>query len=72
MPKRNKMDKITNKIRKEYLENFGTECPFCESDNISSVEWDYGTGEVWAKVRCYDCKEVWTDVYKLTGIEEYK
>jgi transcription elongation factor Elf1 len=65
------MDKITDKTRKEYLENFGTECPFCGSEDISTFDWDFGIGEVWSRVRCYECKEVWIDVYKLTGVEQY-
>lgn len=64
------MSEITSKMKEEYLEDFGNRCPHCGTDDISSVDWDYGTGEVWARVHCYQCGEDWTDVYKLVGIEE--
>lgn len=66
------MKKITDEMRKEYIENFGTDCPFCHSEDISTIEWDYGIGEVWSSVRCGECKEIWIDVYRLTGVEQYE
>lgn len=66
------MKNLTDEMRKEYLENFGTRCPFCDSENIESFDWDYGTGEVWSRVRCNDCKEKWVDVYRLIRVERYE
>ncbi len=65
------MKKLTDEIRKEYLENFGTRCPFCDTESIRGGEWDFGIGEFWQRCYCDDCGERWTDVYRLTGVEQY-
>lgn len=66
------MNTLSPEQRKEYLENFGVECPSCGSDDITTTDWDYGIGEVWSNVRCRQCGEKWTDIYKLTGVEQYE
>ncbi len=61
---------LTPELKKDYLDNFGTRCPYCDSEDIGAGSWDFGTGEFWQEVKCHTCKEWWTDVYTLTGIEE--
>lgn len=65
------MKNLTDEMRKEYLENFGTRCPFCGSEDITAGDWDFGIGENWSRVYCNACGERWTDVYRLTGVEQY-
>ena len=52
--------------QKKYLENGGSKCPACRSDNIScddAIEAD--GGDAWASIRCDDCNASWTEYYTL-------
>lgn len=61
---------------KEYVANHGDCCPFCESDNIDIVtlkeEIEYPIRDCYTKtlcmvlkLRCFDCKKKWLEVYVL-------
>lgn len=58
------MPRMTNQ---EYVNNKGTNCPFCGSENITvdNAETDGNT----ASQTCYcsDCNSDWEDIYKLQG-----
>jgi hypothetical protein len=62
--------KITPKVAKEYVEGYGSECPFCDSEDIVGGETNYGAGEIWQDVLCNSCEKEWVDIYTLTGVEE--
>ncbi len=64
------MGKLTPEVIKEYIENFGSECPHCNSEDIEGGSWDFGSGEFWQNVVCHSCKKEWTDTYTLSGITE--
>lgn len=66
------MAKITDEMRKEYVDDFGVSCPFCHSEDIEAGSWDFGVGEFWQDVRCNSCRNMWVDIYRLTGVEEYE
>ena len=63
--------KLTKQMEKEYIKKGGIRCPYCRSEDIqtvSSIEADdYGATQ---RVDCRNCKEEWTDIYKLVGIIE--
>ena len=59
-----------SKSSKEYTDDRGTKCPYCDSDNISAGHFEPETFN--ADVACLDCKKVWTEIYKLVGYEELK
>lgn len=65
------MKKLTDEMRKKYLENFGTRCPFCDSDDIDGEDVQLGQGEIWENLWCNVCKEKWVDIYRLVGVEQY-
>ena len=64
------MAKLTEKQKKDYIESGGNKCPNCKSDNIEGGPFNTESSEAWQKVWCTDCHEEWTDVYKLTEVEE--
>lgn len=62
---------FTEKQEKEYLENGGTKCPKCGSENIEGASWDAdGSGITSQEVSCNECGAKWYDVYNLVGIQE--
>jgi transposase-like protein len=64
------MSKLTPEEVQDYVDNFGTYCPYCESENIDAGNWDIGTGQFWQIITCHSCNKKWTDVYTLTGLDE--
>lgn len=62
---------FTKKQEKTYLENGGTKCPKCGSENIEGASWNAdGGGTASQEVSCLDCDAEWFDVYNLVGIQE--
>lgn len=53
-----------------YLENCGTKCPCCGSDQIEGGHVEVDEGGAWQHITCRDCDSSWNDVYKLVGIVE--
>ena len=59
----------------EYVMRCGQVCPFCGSEDISTVapmEYDYDAA--WQEVQCAnpECEGTWRDLYKLTGYEDLR
>ena len=52
---------------KKYVDNNGTNCPVCGSDNIEGEEVEVLAGSARQDVYCLECDATWTDVYSLTG-----
>ena len=52
----------------QYVEQGGVNCPCCGSDQLDggSVEIDGAFAR--QEVRCLDCRQDWTDEYRLVGI----
>lgn len=61
---------LTDKQKKDYVDDLGIHCPYCDSDDIWGDDWDFGTGEFWQTIKCRECGKKWTDVYTLSAIEE--
>ena len=58
-------------MKREYLENAGTQCPYCKSQNIAvteCVEDGDTAGSIKQVVECHDCGREWTDYYMLSRI----
>ena len=55
-------------IKEKYIENGGTNCPHCGSDDIEAGERDFDGSQGWQNIIC-KCGKEWTDVYTLTGID---
>lgn len=51
----------------EYVALKGVRCPFCGSCGIEGDSFDFDGAEASQKIRCLDCDNTWTDVYKLVG-----
>ena len=50
----------------EYVANGGAYCPVCDSNYIEAVGPIEADGSVvWQSCYCNDCKQQWTDHYKL-------
>ncbi len=56
-------------VKRRYLKDHGTRCPFCKSENIEGGHVDIDGGAAWQRCGCNDCNASWEDSYKLTGIE---
>lgn len=68
------MSEITKGQKKAYLkgaERLGSQCPFCDSFDVSREVAELG--EMWIRVdvECEKCGENWTDIYKLVDVEGY-
>ena len=59
---------ITKEQESEYLENGGTKCPVCESDDIVGGEIDFSSDIIYREISCNNCKEEWVEKHKLYGI----
>jgi len=54
-----------------YLENGGTKCLYCESEDLEPGGRDYDEPYTLTQyVLCLTCGRSWYDVYTLTGIQE--
>lgn len=67
-----KRKRLSKDDKLAHVEGGGGICPYCESSNISSGNYDGGGGTncVTQWVCCLDCEREWTDIYTLTSIEE--
>jgi transposase-like protein len=65
------MEKLTEKMRKEYVEYDGYNCPYCGSEYIEGGEIDYEGNHHFQNIKCSSCKKEWTDIYTLTSIEPF-
>jgi hypothetical protein len=63
---------FTNEQIKEYLDNCGSACPYCGSDNISADYMECEGMSAWRRVDCLNpkCLRKWTEGYKMVDIEE--
>jgi hypothetical protein len=55
---------------KQYLEQHGCVCPFCNSWDIEGGSMNFEAGEIAQSVSCHKCNEMWTDVYKLAAVAD--
>lgn len=55
--------------RKAYLED-SSKCPFCQSYQIEGSSVEISNDRAYQTVSCNDCDKRWTDIYKLSDVEE--
>lgn len=51
----------------QYIDNEGTQCPYCNSHDIEGQEVNIDAGSAWQDVSCNACGQEWQDTYTLTG-----
>ncbi len=55
-----------------YVEEGGTHCPHCASQDITAGAMDMDVSIAWQDVKCCSCGATWTDEFKLTGLRQLK
>ena len=61
---------LTKKMRAAYLKS-PVRCPWCRSGEIESPSAPKAdSGEARQSVMCYKCGKRWTDIYRLSGVQE--
>ena len=60
---------MTKEQRETYIESGGTQCPMCESADITGGNVYVESLEAWQSVWCNECDAEWMDVYKLSHVE---
>lgn len=56
-------------FEKRYVESGGLECPVCHCQNVSAGALEPDGPTAFSNVVCRGCGSTWTDVYRLTGID---
>jgi len=51
----------------QHIDNGGTQCPYCNSQDITGEDIHIEAGAAWQEVSCNDCGQEWQDTYTLTG-----
>ncbi len=59
---------LTNK---EYVEEEGTVCPNCGDSSISGASVEITYNKAYQNILCHYCGAEWTDVYELTGFDNF-
>lgn len=54
----------------EYIRIGGAKCPYCDSEDMDSGQFQADQYRAWQDVKCCGCGREWTDEYGLTGITE--
>ena len=62
--------KLTRVMKKKYIANGGSKCPYCQSRNMSGAKLNTGSTNYWQLITCEECGKEWTDMYTLVDIEE--
>lgn len=60
---------LTNK---KYVEHEGTVCPNCGDSCISGGSVNIEYNSAYQDIMCHHCGAEWTDVYELTGYDNFK
>jgi len=55
------------KSQEEHVEQGGTQCPFCNSEQLEGLPIDVVNGRALQEIYCVDCQASWTDIYTLTS-----
>ena len=59
---------MNNDQRHKYLKSFGSQCPYCESYDITVTDFDPVDNFIYQNCRCEKCEKEWTDQYTLTDV----
>lgn len=59
------------KSLEEYLKE-PDNCPFCDSENITGDDTDFGGINAWRKIKCNSCLKEWREEFTITYIEALK
>jgi len=67
-----KNSELTIKQKKKYINKLGTQCPYCNSDNLNyHPDLSYcENGKILQTVICKDCDKQWQNLYQLKDIKE--
>jgi transposase-like protein len=62
---------MNQKQKALYLQNRGSKCPYCQSENVENsgnreFDEDWATNEI----ACLDCQKTWKDFYLLSDVIE--
>ena len=61
---------ITKEQNEKYIED-GNHCPQCDSEKITSEEFEFLTATtVFREVRCKECKAKWEENFAITDITD--
>lgn len=61
------MTTLTQETAEKYIDSDGSYCPFCDSDNITTIDRDMPT----MTVMCETCGKTWQEVYQLVGLDDF-
>jgi len=61
---------LTIMHKQKYINNVGTKCPYCGSENLHMGDVNTDGGSAWINTECHDCDKEWREIYTLTDIEE--
>ncbi len=56
----------------EYVKKQGVACPSCGSYHVEGGSFDYESHIIYQIVDCTDCGSSWTDVFKLSGYDNFQ
>ena len=63
-------------LTQEQIDNYtkvgGAICPSCHSNDIEGGNVDIDNWGAWQPVSCLSCGSTWTDIYKLTGVQNFE
>lgn len=66
------MKKISQGQAEIYIRSGGVTCPFCGDSNIDAGNIEPDAGVLTQAVECLECREEWSDVYRLVGVYDEK
>jgi len=62
---------LSEEAKADYIKHGGTQCPFCGSEIIEGHSVELDQGYAVQSITCTACGKDWTDVYKLSRIDEF-
>jgi transcription elongation factor Elf1 len=54
----------------QHIDNGATQCPHCNSFDITGDHFNVDAGSAWQDVSCNECGAEWQDTYTLTGFAD--
>ena len=54
---------------KEYIDNIGSECIYCKSDQIVGGDTDFDDVNAYRLVRCESCHMEWEEIFTMVGTQ---
>ena len=57
---------------KAYINQNGIQCPKCRKKAVEAIRPEIGDMAAYSDATCTACKATWTDIYILTGFEDFE